>query len=574
MKTESAERSTSINYYKFIKILAIVATWKGIIVLALSQIEGLSPFVQEAIDTFALTLFSGLNIYFLIILPENRKKQKEYSILYEQKINAINSVAIITTADVSGKIIFANDNFCKISGYSHEEIIMQDHRIVNSGYHSKEFFEQMWSTIKSGKTWRGQIRNKNKNGEIFWVETHIVPIFDTQVKPFKYISFRFDITSEKLAEAELEIEKIKSIHMGRLSAIGEMAGGIAHEINNPLTVVKGILQIIERKLQADNSIEELPKILVGIAKIQNQVIRITKIIKGLRDFSRKEGEEVLEKVSILNIFSTVEDLCCEKIKNNNVQFEIHSDEIEIEIQCNLIQIEQVLVNLISNSIDAISNHDIRWIRLEAIRFGEFVEISVTDSGAGISEDLSQKIMQPFFTTKETGKGTGLGLSISHGIIEKHGGTINLDPCSRNTRFVIQIPLNDSSFLELINFDEAIFVHLKRRQKILSFFLDLNTKIDLETVHFGKENLLENWMIRIEPRFKTNLHFIELKIALKNFNNCASEIVRNSHEGDFESIKSSLGQGSDYDLLCSRVVTLLETLKLNMTSAKNEFDKCG
>lgn len=547
-------------------LLGIVAFWEAIITIVLSRVGQLPPVVMAIIDTVSLTLLLAPSIWFLIIIPEKKRAQKVFSRsihLLDQENQAFDQIGIVSATDTNGKIIYANDNFCKISGYSRKELIGQDHRILNSGFHPKEFFKLMWSTINAGKTWRGAIRNKNKNGEFYWVDCYIIPIFDNENKLCKYLSFRFDITAEKLAEEALEQEKIKSIHLGRLSAIGEMAAGIAHEINNPLSIIHALLSVIKRKLHSSNLEEDMPKILDNIDKTQSQIIRMTKIISGLIEFSRSGENRPFEKVSAKKLFESVENLCSEKLNRLGIRFEVQQD--EVEFQCNPIQIEQVLVNLINNSIDAILPLADKWIRMEAVLLGEFVEISVTDSGQGITQEMAQKIMQPFFTTKGVGKGAGLGLSISRGIIEHHGGIFNVDHSSKNTRFVIQIPLYEAALLDLIDIEEVIKGHLAWRYKILRLVSNPLSCIDCEEVGSDGHCSAGKWIERIEPRFKQNPHFIELKTAHKEFHKCAGEIVRRILEGDQIISELTLGSDSEYDKLSKRVVSALQNIRFAFSS---------
>ncbi len=154
------------------------------------------------------------------------------------------------STDVDGNIIFVNDKFCEISEYSKEELVGQNHRILNSGLHSKEFFSDMWNTIKSGKPFFAQVRNKTKSGMYKWFDTNIVPLKNANGEVYRFVAIRYDITENKLLKEALEIEQMTSIHMSRLAALGEMASGIAHEIKNPLTVISGFVmqsQILEKK---------------------------------------------------------------------------------------------------------------------------------------------------------------------------------------------------------------------------------------------------------------------------------------------------------------------------------------
>lgn len=195
---------------------------------------------------------------------------------------ALDESAIVAITDVGGKILYANDNFCEISGYKKHELIGQNHRLVNSGLHDKTFFKNMFSIIASGKTWRGDICNKSKTGKLYWVDTAIVPEFDEDDKISRYFSVRFDISKKKEAESQL-------IQSSKMSSLGEMAGGIAHEINTPLSIIQMKAAMIIA--QTENSeIEFKPEKINKDAKIIDETVnRISKIITSLRSFSRNSA---------------------------------------------------------------------------------------------------------------------------------------------------------------------------------------------------------------------------------------------------------------------------------------------
>ena len=150
---------------------------------------------------------------------------------------ALDHAAIVATTDVTGTITYVNDKFCEISGYSRAELIGQDHRIINSGFHPKEFKRDLWVTIANGRVWLGEILNNAKDGHFYWVDTTIVPFLDASGKPYQYIAIRADITARKAAEQRL-------VEQASLARLGQMAAVVAHEVKNPLAGIKGAMQVL------------------------------------------------------------------------------------------------------------------------------------------------------------------------------------------------------------------------------------------------------------------------------------------------------------------------------------------
>jgi two-component system sensor histidine kinase DctS len=259
-------------------------------------------------------------------------------------------------------------------------------------------------------------------------------------------------TTRELAKKEyaLELAVIKSektifeqqqnlIHAEQLSAIGEMAAGIAHEVNNPLAVIASTTAMLRIK----NERKELDyaTLLESLNNIENTVLRASNIVVGLRNISRTTNEEERSLTFMDDILNDVLAICKERLKNYSVDLIIEDSPItKMKVNCNRVQISQVLLNLFNNALDAIKEtQDKKWIRMNFLLEEKYYVILLSDSGPGISEDLRLKIFQPFFTTKEVGKGTGLGLSVSNLIMEKHGGTIDLVPNVSHTQFRLRLP---------------------------------------------------------------------------------------------------------------------------------------
>lgn len=247
--------------------------------------------------------------------------------------------------------------------------------------------------------------------------------------------FTFGLRAEKLViERTKEMEEARSnfLQASKMASLGEMAAGMAHEINNPLTIISGRLQI----LSATN---KDPKVQTEIEKMLANTEKISQIITGLRKFSGKSDKAIFEIVSINKVINHSLSLCNANIMQNNVEIKTDFNE-DFQINCIPTQISQVLFHLINNSCDAICNFDSRWIKIQTIKTANnTIQISVTDSGLGIPAKIADKLMQPFFTTKDVGVGKGIDLSISLGIMREHGGSLTLDRKAANTTFIIELP---------------------------------------------------------------------------------------------------------------------------------------
>lgn len=229
----------------------------------------------------------------------------------------------------------------------------------------------------------------------------------------------------------------------RLSSLGAMAGGIAHEINNPVTIIMGMLKMIIKELQSDKPVNR-EKISGVLEKARQYTERISKIVKGIRALSRDGSRDPFIQSKVQDIIDNTFGLCEASIQTNSIQLSYDLEDPELVADCRPVQISQVLLNLINNSLDAIGDQKNPWIHVGVKKVNDdTIEFSVTDSGEGIPEDVAIQLMQPFFTTKGAGKGTGLGLSISQEIVKAHFGKLALDREFPNTRFYLQIPIDQN-----------------------------------------------------------------------------------------------------------------------------------
>lgn len=264
------------------------------------------------------------------------------------------------------------------------------------------------------------------------------------------ISHEKKMAIDSLVELNVELEKIVDektdsllkekeahFHASKMATLGEIAAGIAHEINNPLTIIQARVLTIEKQMQKRNILDA--DFSESFKKVVETIQRINKIIKGLKFISRDAHIDPPTKISLDQLFETTLDLCLEKLKMNNVKLMPDPAEFDYEIEVRETQIVQVLLNLINNSFDAVKNLPEKWIQIEYLTNKDNLMIKIKDSGSGIPDDILEKIMNPFFTTKPAGQGTGLGLSISKGIIENHGGKLYYNNKSSNTEFIIELP---------------------------------------------------------------------------------------------------------------------------------------
>ncbi|MCM0606280.1 MAG: PAS domain S-box protein [Xanthomonadaceae bacterium] len=350
---------------------------------------------------------------------------------------ALDQSSIIVFTDANGVITYVNDKFCEISKYSREELIGKTHRLINSAHHHKEFFSNLWRTISAGKVWKGELKNKAKDGTFYWVFTTIVPFMDSSGKPIQYVAIRTDITELKQIEEQAQDQRVALLHAEKMASLGELAAGTAHELGNPLAAISGRMEFLEMQILSGKSTSE--EILRSIGTVKELTERMTRIIRGMRALSRDGTHDPFQKVSVGLLVKDVLSFANEGLQKNNILVDVSEVDDRIEVNCQETQISQILVNLVGNARDAIVGFSEKWIKIQVLDQDSCIVIAVTDSGKGIPQEIAEKILLPFFTTKPAGKGSGLGLSISRTIIEKHNGQIYLDQASPNTRFVITLP---------------------------------------------------------------------------------------------------------------------------------------
>ncbi|MCH7967249.1 MAG: PAS domain-containing protein [Thaumarchaeota archaeon] len=329
---------------------------------------------------------------------------------------ALDLTSIVAITNKNGNITYVNDKFCEISKYSREELVGMNHRILKSGYHDDRFFEDMWKTISSGKVWDGEIKNKAKDGTFYWVKTTIVPFFDTSGNIIKYLAIRTDITKQKKIH-----EKI--VKMEKLTAIGELASRISHDLKNPLSVMK--ISIENYKYRHEKNFDDMDK--KTFQRLDNAILRISHQINDILSFVKSNPLQF----KVVEISSIIKNAVNSMEIPDGIIVNLPSN--QCTISCDASRLEPVFNNLIINSIQSMDNKGEINIRL----FDEDknVILEFEDSGARIPDNVFSKMFEPLYTTKQTG--TGLGLVTCKKIIEAHGGTISAKNIP--TIFTITLP---------------------------------------------------------------------------------------------------------------------------------------
>lgn len=248
-------------------------------------------------------------------------------------------------------------------------------------------------------------------------------------------SFIEDITARKALEAELERETLKSLQAAKLATVGEMAAGIAHEVNNPLALIDAAAMLAQDGLESG----EPELVAESLVEIRRAVERAGRIVKGLRRFARESPHDPQARTAVGTLLDDTLALVEARLRNHGVRL-VREEAAAFIVQGDALELSQVLVNLVLNAFQAVSGAagGTVWIRVDQPRAGR-VRIAVEDDGPGVSEEARGRLFEPFFTTKEVGEGTGLGLSISQGIVESVGGRLFLDVDAPRTRFVVELP---------------------------------------------------------------------------------------------------------------------------------------
>jgi C4-dicarboxylate-specific signal transduction histidine kinase len=282
------------------------------------------------------------------------------------------------------------------------------------------------------------ILNKEVLAVVEFFTLREVPDWENTIHLFEAVGLQLGgVVARQRAREREKIQNDSLAQAAKMTTLGELAAGVAHEIRNPLSTASLLIHLLERMLKAGPVSGD--QVRVQAERLKLCLEQIEKIVSDLQGFSRDSSRDPYTSASIRAMIERSLSLCHARFARGGVRVSVEPIPEEWAIDCRPSQISQVILNLLSNAYDAALESEARWVKVEVSDRGDWFDISVLDSGSGISTEVADRIMEPFFTTKEVGKGTGLGLSVSSKLVSEHGGRLFLDRSSLHTRFVVALP---------------------------------------------------------------------------------------------------------------------------------------
>lgn len=372
-----------------------------------------------------------------------RRCRRSEEILHKLRRTVEQLPDMVVITDRSGAIEYVNPAFERLTGYSRDEVSGQTLGILKSDQQVGELFERMWEIVLSGHVFHGVIAERKKNGEVLVVEKTIAPFIDSDGKVTHFISTASDLTERRRLEADLR-------HMQKMDAIGRLAGGVAHDFNNLLMVITAYAELMLDSLPPESELRQ------NIVEIMRASSKAGDLTRQLLAFGRKQ----VQSLQVLDLASVVAEIgrMLPRLLGEDIQLTITSGEDLGKVKADRTQIEQIVMNLAANARDAMPSGG--KLRIETVNAtldhsyrdrhsmvleGDYVMLSVSDTGQGIPSEHLPHIFEPFYTTKESGKGTGLGLATVYGIVKQSGGFIWVytEP-GMGTTFKIYLPRTTAS----------------------------------------------------------------------------------------------------------------------------------
>jgi PAS domain S-box-containing protein len=330
------------------------------------------------------------------------------------------------------QVIYANSEYEKFVGMKKAEFVGKD----DYDFFPKEMADYFWK--RNEEVFKSN-QSEETNEQVFDSQGRQRDVL-TKKTPLKISSGEKNLVGVIRDITDLKNIQTSMIEQSKMASLGEMAAGIGHEINNPLSIIQGKAQLLQEKI--NNNMINFENCKKDLEQIELNCVRIDKIIKSLKSVSRKADLDPFEETPLMRLIDEVFEISKERFRKKSLNLFVESDEAvkyAYKAMVRPSEIVQVLVNLLNNAFDAIQGHSEGWARVKLTKLQNHLQVEVIDSGSEINPDVVAKMMQPFFTTKSTGKGTGLGLSVSRQIIQNHSGDLFFDVQAANTRFVFTLP---------------------------------------------------------------------------------------------------------------------------------------
>ena len=383
------------------------------------------------------------SIVSLVDITDRKRAEAEL----ERLTMAIEQTAdAILVTDSEGSIQYVNPAFKTVTGYTRLETIGQNPRLLKSGKQDRAFYQELWGTITQGRIWKGRMVNKRKNGELYTEEAIISPVKDGSGRIISFVAVERDITEHlRIAQEQAHLQE-QLQQAQKMESIGRLAGGVAHDFNNMLSVILGFGEIIQRKLLPGDPLKK------NVEEILKAGRRSADLTRQLLAFSRRQTlqPEVLDLNKVVrNIEKMLRRLIGEDIE---LELSLSKDLDLVKVDSG--QIEQVIVNLVVNARDAMPRGGRLLVETQQVELdetdarhhpdvapGKYILLAISDTGCGMDKEVLAHIFDPFFTTKEKGKGTGLGLATVYGILKQSGGNIwTYSEPGKGSTFKIYLPV--------------------------------------------------------------------------------------------------------------------------------------
>ncbi len=361
--------------------------------------------------------------------------------------SAIDEAAIVAITDKRGIITYVNKKFCDISKYSREELIGKTHQIINSHYHSKEFFIEMWKTISQGKVWEGEVRNRAKDGSFYWVNTTIVPFLDAQGSPEQYVAVRYEITERKQFEEQLKIYA-KKLEISN-KELQDFASVAAHDLQEPLRKIQSFSDRLVTKAKEQMSEETFDY----VDRIQNSAHRMQVLIDDLLTYSRVTTKS--SPFAVINLNAIVAQVASDlEVRIEQCHGKVVWENLP-SLEADPTQMRQLFQNLISNALKFKKSDLNPLVTVTAKIFdnsplgrpGPACQITIQDNGIGFDEKYLDRIFTIFqrLHGRHEYEGTGIGLAVCRKIVDRHGGFITAASIpNQGATFIVTLPLKQNA----------------------------------------------------------------------------------------------------------------------------------